>query len=240
MPHSPFHFKQFTIHQDKCTMKVGTDAVLLGAWTKAEDAKTILDIGTGTGIIAIMLAQKSNAQIDALDIDKRSCEQAACNAQQSPWKDRIKVLHASLQGFVRGMQQAPVIRYDLIVSNPPYFDDKYRSSIDALNKTKHNDTLAFDDLINGAVALLEQEGRFCLILPLKEGVIFIKKALRKGLHCSKMLKVRTKIEKQEKRLLMEFRKAPVQYSETEIVVQEENLAYTKEYIELTKDYYLAF
>src|ERR1035437_5524411 len=119
MNDSSFHFKQFTIHQEKSAMKVGTDAVLLGAWTDIDEAETVLDIGTGTGIIALMIAQKSNALIDAIEIEKNSCEQATENVTETKWKDSITIINISLQDYIKQCNK----QYDLIISNPPYFDD---------------------------------------------------------------------------------------------------------------------
>src|ERR1017187_8250144 len=115
MSNTTFAFKQFTIKQDKCAMKVGTDAVLLGAWVNSVNSKNILDIGTGTGVIAIMLAQKSDANIDAIDIDEKAVQQALQNVNSCPWKERINVHHTAFQNFSANQQK----KYDLIVSNPP-------------------------------------------------------------------------------------------------------------------------
>jgi tRNA1Val (adenine37-N6)-methyltransferase len=122
MSQTVFHFKHFTVHQERCAMKVGTDGVLLGAWTDPKNAERILDIGTGTGLIALMLAQKSTAFIDAIDIDENSCSQASENVNASRWKDRVNVHHCSLQLYILTSS----VKYDLIVSNPPYFVDAYK------------------------------------------------------------------------------------------------------------------
>lgn len=234
MNDSPFHFKQFVIQQDKCTMKVGTDAVLLGSWINVKNTNTILDIGTGTGIIAIMLAQKSNALIDAIDIDKISCEQAKYNVKSSPWTHRIHVSLVSLQNFQNNTNR----KYDLIVSNPPYFKDASKASGEARNKARHSDTLSFDELIKGVKLLLNHEGCFYVILPLIEGIAFRRKATEQGLYCTQLMKVKTKPEKEEKRLMMRFEFQRKDCEETQLTIQKENLSYTKEYIELTKEYYL--
>lgn len=234
MNDAPFHFKQFVIQQDKCTMKVGTDAVLLGSWIEARNTKTILDVGTGTGIIAIMLAQKSNALVDAIDIDKNSCEQAKHNVSFSPWANRIHVFHVSLQNFQNHTNR----KYDLIVSNPPYFKDASKASMEARNKARHSDTLSFDELIKGVKLLLNPTGCLYVILPLKEGIAFRKKAAEQGLYCIQLMKVKTKPEKEEKRLMMRFEFQRMDCEETQLIIQKENLSYTKEYIELTKEYYL--
>ncbi|MBL0096355.1 MAG: methyltransferase [Bacteroidetes bacterium] len=167
MPATVFHFKRFTINQDRCAMKVGTYGVLLGAWVTVPDAGKILDIGTGTGLIALMMAQKSNAFIDAIDIDLPSYEQAKENVLLSPWSDHVRVIHSALKDY------KPGYRYDLIVSNPPYFMDSYAATDEARNLARSaSASLSYDDLLNGVVRLLVNTGRFSVILPHKEGQIF--------------------------------------------------------------------
>jgi tRNA1Val (adenine37-N6)-methyltransferase len=235
MSDSSFHFKQFTIHQDKCAMKVGTDAVLLGAWVDPANASSILDIGTGTGVLALMMAQKSNSEVIGIDIDQASCEQAQENVLSSPWPSQIKIQHTSLQNFAEAEQE----KFDLVVSNPPYFIDASKPASESRENARHTDnSLSFDALIEGIQHLLSPQGRFCLILPLKEGSLFKEKAESKGLHCTNLLRVKTKMGKVEKRLLMEFQKGKKTLIESEIIIQEEDAKYTPEYIEFTKDFYL--
>lgn len=238
MPGSVFQFKQFKIKQDKCAMKVGTDAVLLGAWIKTGEAKHILDVGTGTGIIALMLAQKSNALIDAIDIDRNAVEQAQENVANSPFKENVSVFHKSLQSFSNEIKR----KYDLIVSNPPYFVDSSKAPDETRNFARHTDELSFDDLLDGVKKLLEPNGSFCLILPFKEGSVFIEKARHAGLFCNHITRVKTRKDKEEpKRLLFCFSFKEKEMMEDEIVIElNERHQYTPEYIELTKDYYLNF
>lgn len=235
MNDAPFRFKKFTINQDRCAMKVGTDGVLLGAWVHTNGAKKILDIGTGTGLIALMLAQKSTASIDAIDIDKDAYDQAKENVKNSEWKNRIHVYHSSLQHFANFSKN----KYDLIVSNPPFFADAYKAGTEARNIARHTDeTLSFNDLITGVKNLLQPDGKFCVILPFKEGNDFVEKAEADNLYIQKLTRVKTKTKKQEKRLMIEFGLQKSNPLEDDIVIQEEDLSFTKEYIELTKDYYL--
>lgn len=235
MSENAFHFKQFVILQDKCAMKVGTDAVLLGSWVQSDHEKTLLDIGTGTGVIAIMMAQKSSADIIAIDLDENAFLQATENVKSSPWSSRIKVLHASFQQFYAANSDT----FDLIVSNPPYFIDASKPIAEARIKARHtNNNLTFDELIAGVCKLLSPDGRFCLILPHKEGLIFKDKAIAMGLYCQEMMKVKTKVDKVEKRLMMQFGFKPGPMIEKELIVQENDLGYSLDYIEFTKDYYL--
>jgi tRNA1Val (adenine37-N6)-methyltransferase len=238
MSSEAFVFKQFTIHQDKCPMKVGTDAVLLGSWTNANRAKQILDIGTGTGILAIMLALKSTAKIDAIDIDLYAIEQAKKNVEQCKWHDRISVIHENFQDYVK---QTTVL-YDLIVSNPPYFIDSYKSPEEGRSIARHNDFLPFQDLIDGVSKTLSPDGKFHVILPTREAQIFNTMAEKSGLKLSGLLRVKTKSENGiEKRHLMKFEYNPTLYEERIISIEKDGRHnYHEDYIELTKDYYIHF
>ncbi len=238
MANQHFAFKQFIIRQEQCAMKVGTDAVLLGAWVKTNGAKRILDVGTGTGVIALMLAQRTEALIDGIDIEDLACAQAEENVRLSPWSEQVRILHHSLQGYC----EETTTRYDLIVSNPPYFLDSSKASGLERTTARHADLLPHVELIDSVICLLDRKGKFCVILPVKEAAIFRELAKEKGLHLSKLLRVRTRIDKEtEKRHLMQFEFSPSSFSEETIVIEkDERHSYTEEYKELTKDYYLAF
>lgn len=237
MSNQTFAFKQFKIVQDKCAMKVGTDAVLLGSWVNASNAKTILDIGTGTGIIALMLAQKSPARIDAIDIDLNAYIQATENVNDCNWKDRIEVHHISLQQFAKESDH----KYDLIVSNPPYFVDSSKASEESRTNARHTDQLPFKDLLDGVLKLLSPTGKFYVILPTKESELFKEAAEKNKLFLTKATRIITRTDKPEKRLLMRFEFIQRAFSEDSITIEkDERHSYTDEYKELTKDYYLAF
>lgn len=238
MPNAIFAFKQFTIKQDRCAMKVGTDAVLLGAWVTPNNPKKILDIGTGTGVIALMLAQKSNADIFALEIDKSSFDQAELNIRESIFKDKITVLNKSFQEF----SETAETKFDLIVTNPPYFVDSLKNSDSNRSGARHADTLPYKDLLIGVKKSLLPKGKFCLILPKKEAEKFRELAKENGLYLSKMLRVKTRLDKEEeKRQIMQFEFSPTEFSESTLVIEKnERMSYTEEYKELTKDYYLNF
>ena len=237
MPNQEFVFKQFKILQDKCAMKVGTDAVLLGAWVNSPNAKTILDIGTGTGIIALMLAQKIGAKIDAIDIDENAFTQAQENVKMCCWKERINVHHISLQQFAIENSSG----YDLIVSNPPYFVDSSKANEESRTNARHTDQLPYIDLMNGILKLLNPTGKFYVILPKKESESFCELAKENKLFLTKLTRVITRTDKPEKRLLMRFEFTPKTFSEDSIIIEEdERHSYTNEYKELTKEYYLNF
>lgn len=236
MPNDSFEFKKFKIRQDKSAMKVGTDAVLLGAWVIPNGSTNILDIGTGTGILALMLAQKSNANIVAIDIDKDSTEQAKINVAESIFSTQIQVEHTSFQDLA--LRQTK--KFDLIVSNPPFFVDSLKSNNDGRTIARHNDLLSFEDLLNGVKKLLADKGKFCLILPKNEAMQFRDLAKSKGLYLSKLMRIRTRSEKEtEKRHLMQFEFKETEFSESTLVIEEgPSRNYTEEYKEFTKDYYL--
>ncbi|MBL7920981.1 MAG: methyltransferase [Bacteroidia bacterium] len=219
-------------------MKVGTDAVLLGAWIYPNGSKTILDIGTGTGVISLMLAQKSEAKITAIDIDKESTEQAKLNVAESIYNQKVEVKNISIQNLAKESDQ----KFDMIVTNPPYFIDSYKGA--ELNRTiaRHADLLPFEELIDSVKKLLDTKGKFCLILPKNEAAIFRKLAEAKGLYLSKLLRIRTKPEKEsEKRHLMQFEFKETEFSESTLVIEEnESRNYTQAYKDFTKDYYLNF
>lgn len=218
-------------------MKVGTDGVLLGAWTEPKDAKRILDIGTGTGLIALMIAQKSEAMIDAIDIDENSCLQAFENFSASKWKDRVKIHHCSLQAYI--LRSA--VKYDLIVSNPPYFIDSYKAHDSSRNLARQADTaLSFDELILGVKAALKEDGRFCVILPCKEGAYFKSKAAIAGLYSNRITHIKTRSDKEEKRVIMEFAFHKDILIENELIIHNEELKFTEHYMNLTRDFYPAF
>lgn len=238
MPNDVFEFKKFKIKQDKCAMRVSTDAVLLGAWVIPNGSKSILDIGTGTGVIALMLAQRSEALITAIDIDKDSTEQALVNVEESIYKEKVRVVHTSFQDLVGSSSE----KFNLIVTNPPYFIDSLKSSSETRSTARHTDSLSFSDLIGGVKKLLDEKGKFCLILPTKEAGLFREMAQSKGLYLSKLLRIRTRMEKDsEKRHLMQFEFKESEYSESTLVIEaDSHRNYTQEYKDFTKEYYINF
>lgn len=234
---SSFQFKQFTIQQDKCAMKVGTDGVLLGAWAPLENNPySILDIGTGTGVIALMLAQRSSAeQIDALEIDGDAYEQAVDNFENSPWADRLFCYHAGLDEFM----DEPEDEYDLIVSNPPFYTEDYKSGEEQRDKARFNDSLPFEDLVEAAALLLSEEGILAVIIPNKEETRFLALARDYDLFPVKITRLKGTPDSEVKRSLLAFSRietATPYIDEMAIEISRHN--YTPEYITLTQDFYL--
>lgn len=220
-------------------MKIGTDGVLLGAWTPiSNNPYSILDIGTGTGVIALMLAQRSHAeQIDALEIDENAYEQSVDNFENSPWSDRIFCYHAGLDEFV----EEPEDEYDLIVSNPPFYTEDYKTDNEQRDLARFADAMPFDDLLEAADLLLSENGVFSVIIPFKEERSFLALAKEYELYPFKITRVKGTPTSETKRTLLAFsRKEILDFVIDELIIETARHAYTPEYIELTKDFYLKF
>lgn len=232
-----FYFKHFGVADSLSTMKVGTDAVLLGAIVEMEGADSILEIGTGCGVIALMLAQRSDAMIDAIDIDEGSVIQARENVEQSPWKSRIKVYHSSLQKFKKAENQ----QYDLIISNPPFFSRSLKSPNEKKNLSKHNDSLSFHELAEYSYTLMKPDASLWVILPARESEEFVEIAEYQKLFIHNNIKVFSKSQGCHYRNIIHLRKdAPLNKEKKSLFIKDENGSYTEEYKQLTKDFYLDF
>lgn len=230
-----FKFKQFTIWHDKCAMKVGTDGALLGAWAAPKKARTILDIGTGTGLIALMLAQRCTALIDAIDIDADACLQATENVARSPFGNRIRVHHAGLSGF----HPSEPSSYDLIVSNPPYFHQSLKCPDPKRNRARHSDSLSLEELFRESRRLLAPEGRLSLILPFDQLELVHQVSQLNGFHWITRTDVSPVVGSAPKRLLAEWGLQPVPHPlPTSLSLEYPDRRYTEAFIELERDYYL--
>ena len=234
----PFRFKHFSIHQDRCAMKIGTDGVLLGAWASlANEPFSILDIGTGTGVIALMLAQRSNAElIDALEIDEDAYEQAVENFENSEWGDRLFCYHAAFDEFVEEMQDEE--KYDLIISNPPFFSSEYSSGNEKRDQARFAGALPFEELLQGVATLLSKRGKFNVVLPKKEEADFLKMAKSEGLFPQRITNVRGNRDSEIKRVLLELEFSEVEVNPEELIIENARHEYTPEYVELVKNFYL--
>jgi tRNA1Val (adenine37-N6)-methyltransferase len=235
MANSYFQFKQFIVHQDRCAMKVGTDGVLLGAWTTIGEAQHILDIGTGTGLIALMLAQRSGAKIDAIEIDEAAARQASENVQLSPWNDRIRIIHTSLQEYTVFEKH-----YDLIVTNPPYFYNSLPATDFRRTIARHTHYLDFEMLIQAVKNLLTPDGRLAIILPTENFSSFASGAYKSGLFTIRETHVKPSPGKPVKRILAEFSFYDAAKEFSEFIIEEFGRhGYSEEYHLLTKDFYLS-
>jgi tRNA1Val (adenine37-N6)-methyltransferase len=232
MPNNYFQFKQFCIQQQFTAMKVGTDGVLLGAWTQCGSTKKILDIGTGTGLIAIMLAQRNQtAQITAIEIEKEACNEAKINCFNSPWANRMTVLNVSLQEFTPLAQ-----KYDLIVCNPPFFSQKAPN--EKRNLARHNQKLTFNELLDAVSELLTADGLLSVVIPSDLFELFDFLAMQKKLFIKRKTSIKPTFEKNTKRVLIEYSKIQSKIFENELVVEISRHVYTPQYIQLTEDFYL--
>lgn len=232
----PFKFKQFEVNQDQCAMKIGTDGVLLGAWATIENNPfAVLDIGAGTGIIGLMLAQRSHAEvIDALEIDELAYEQCVDNFEASPWGDRLFCYHADLAEFTEEIDD----KYDLIISNPPFYSEDFKTEDIQRDLARFSDAMPFEHLIDSVSKLLIENGIFCTIIPFKEEASFIDLASKVGLYANKICRVRGNATTELKRSLFEmsFRESEIKTSE--LVIEKARHEYTEDYKNLTKEFYL--
>lgn len=232
-----FQFKQFKIIQEKAAMKVGTDGALLGAWVNVENVETILDIGTGTGLIALMLAQRSPAKVLGIEIEKSAAEEAAVNVNNSRWNDRVSIQNISFQDFVETIDET----FDLIVSNPPFFSGGSKNEIKNKAIARHNHLLPFSVLISGVVKLLSKNGRLALVLPIVPAEEFIEISTSKGLFLNRITRVKPKATKESNRFLIEFSKENTGAVEDELIIYTDDSSdFTETYKKLTRDFYLKF
>ena len=231
-----FTFKKFSVNQDRCAMKIGTDGVLLGAWTPLiNNPFNVLDIGAGTGILSLMLAQRSNAeQIDAIEIDEDAYEQCVENFEASPWGDKLFCFHAGLDEFV----DEPEDEYDLIISNPPFYTDDYKSDNTSRDLARFEDALPFEELIEAAALLLSDNGIFSVIIPYKEEERFVSLCKELDLFPLKITRVKGTPTSEIKRSLLAFCRMEQTPLIDELVIEISRHNYTPEYIELTKEFYL--
>ncbi len=230
-----FYFKQFSVKDDRSTMKVGTDAVLLGIATDVSNARQILEVGTGCGVIALVLAQRSSAMIDALEIDAESILQAGENVASSPWKDRINIIHSPLQDYCSS------VKYDLIISNPPFFPGTYRSDKNKRNISRHNERLSFNDLISNTERLLADDGSLWVILPVRESLYFTAAAEGVGFHVHYILKIIPKTGKEPKRVVLQLKRQECPEIRLETLTHwSADGEFSEEYKRFTGEFYIDF
>ena len=236
MANNFFSFKYFTIWQDKSVFKVGTDGVLLGACADISTVGSILDIGSGTGLISIMLAQRCDAEITAIEPDYKSFMQTCENVSRCDWHNRIKVEHTNLQNFSPKQD-----KFDLIVTNPPYFSGSLKSPDPQKSAARHNDSLTTKEILEGVLKFLKDDGRLQLVMPYVEGNVFIAEAYRFGLYCNSILKIRPLPTAEIRRLILTFSRFQKKTAESFLTIEQgRRHEFTVEYINLTKDFYLKF
>lgn len=231
-----FRFKEFSIQQDRCAMKVGTDGVLLGAWTTVKHKpNAILDVGAGTGLIALQMAQRTTAEIiDAIELDENAFEQCVENFEASLWSDRLFCYHAAFQEFFEEVDET----YDIIISNPPFFKEGVPSRNPSRDTARQQSSLPFDNLLYGVSKLLSKTGHFAVILPFYLETEFNGIAKNNGLFPIRITRVRGNKSTEIKRSLIEFSLLSSHCEYNELVIELERNKYTNDYINLTKDFYL--
>jgi tRNA1Val (adenine37-N6)-methyltransferase len=238
MSNNYFSFKQFTVYHDQCAMKVGTDGVLLGSWTAPGNSSRILDVGSGSGLVSIMLAQRSAAIIDGVEIEKNACLQARKNATGSPWQNRINFYHDSIQHF----SESTSLRYNLIASNPPYFKNSLKPAARPRSMARHNTALDYGTLLACTSKLLLPGGRLSVIIPSDDQRLFAGLADFHRLQPSRLTWVRPAPGKAYSRCLMELTAAAgLICDENELIIRKDDMkTYSENYIQLTRDFYLGF
>lgn len=232
----PFKFKQFTVNQDQCAMKIGTDGVLLGAWASVnKNLFSVLDIGAGTGVLSLMTAQRSHAKtIEAVEIDADAFEQCSENFENSSWADRLFCYHASLLEFVEEVED----EYDLIICNPPFYSEDFKTDNKSRDLARFNDAMPFEHLIYAVANLLSESGIFSVVIPYKEETDFIELASKVGLFPNRLTRVRGNYASEIKRSLLEFSFKETHTDISELIIETSRHKYTEDYINLTKDFYL--
>ncbi|MEN7547328.1 methyltransferase [Rapidithrix thailandica] len=231
----PFRCKQFDVYQDRCGMKVGTDGMLLGAWAGVHQVQRILDVGTGTGLLSLMMAQRNVlANIDAVELDEHASQQAKENFLRSPWKERLHIHEGCYEQF------QTLHTYDLIVSNPPYFENSLKPELDQRKKARHTDSLSLESFLAKSLDLLKPEGRIQVILPVEQGERLIRLGKELGLCLIKRCKVCPGPDKPVFRYLLSLQKIPGTIEEEKLFIYQKGNQYSEKYIELTKGFYTIF
>jgi tRNA1Val (adenine37-N6)-methyltransferase len=237
MPNPFFNFKQFSVFQANTAMKVGTDGVLLGTWADCQLAERILDIGTGTGLVALMLAQRSQATIDAVELDESACSDTRLNFSSCPWNHRMKLYHTSIQNFSKDKKPT----YHLIVCNPPYFINSLKTPEKSRNLARHNDELPVDELFSCVAKLLLPGGDFSIIIPTNQLLEYELQANKVNLRMYHKTSIKPTPDAQPKRILVSFKFIPIDKCvEDDLIVEKYGRhQYSEEFIKLTRDFYLA-
>ncbi|TNE43580.1 MAG: methyltransferase domain-containing protein [Deltaproteobacteria bacterium] len=232
-----FTFQRFRVRHDRCAMKVGTDGVLLGAWVDASQASKVLDVGTGSGLIALMLAQRFPAEITAIDVDPPSVEQANENVTESPWKEQIEVQGIALADFALQTQET----FDHIVSNPPYFTRSLEAPDPRRHRARHNDTLTPQDLLAYSETLLQSQGLLSVIYPVEEADALVQLAIERGWFVARKCEVAPKPGKPVRRVLLTLSRAPTEEERSHMTLEtHERHVHSPEYADLTRDFYLRY
>ncbi len=234
----PFHFKQFSLYHHKSSMKVGTDAILLGVWADVNSSETVLDIGSGCGIISLLIACRSNAIVDAVEIDFASFEESTENFKNSDFSDRLSVAQTNFIDYVKTCKR----EYDLIISNPPFFSNNNFKPKDSQRKdARHTDALSFEKLCDGVSKILKAEGKFCVVIPRNERIKFLEVASLFNLHLQKQLSIHPKRNQAANRFNLQLGfDTPSEVQKENIYIRENDLTFTLQFVSLLKKYYIGW
>lgn len=231
----PFHFKSFSLRHHRSTMKVGTDAVLLGIWTDLTSVKSVLDVGAGCGIISLLLASRATLSVDAVELDADSFEEAKQNFQESPYSDRLRVIHSDFNDFVPPDDK----RYDLIISNPPFFINDLQSKDPKKSMARHTQSLTYERLLTGSLELLNPEGKISVVLPYRESRLFLSLAKSAGFFVEKQMLIFPMLGKEPNRINILLGRQPVEEQTEKFMIRDENGKFTSQYVDFVKDYYVS-
>lgn len=231
----PFHFKSFSLHHHWSTMKVGTDAVLLGIWTDLTTVKSVLDVGAGCGIISLLLACRAPLLVDAVELDADSFEEAKQNFLESPYADRLRIFHTDFNDFVPQVGE----KYDLIISNPPFFINDLHSTDPRKRMARHTQTLTYERLLKGALELMNPEGKISVVLPYRESRLFLSLAKQAGLFVEKQMLIFPMLGKEPNRINILLGQQPVEEQTEKFMIRDENGKFTSQYVDFVKDYYVS-
>jgi len=231
----PFHFKTFSLHHHRSTMKVGTDAVLLGIWTELSGTQKVLDVGAGSGILSLLLAARADLKIDAIELDEASSREAAENFAAADFRTEFHVIHSDFNTFSEASEK----KYDLIISNPPFFINDQKSEKQSKRQARHTDTLTYEQLIDGAMRLLNAEGKISVVLPYRESRIFVQHAKASGLFLQKQMIIFPKPCMEPNRINLLFSKTDHTLITEKFIIRNEDGSFTQQYRNFVGDYYLS-
>jgi len=231
----PFHFQTFSLHHHRSTMKVGTDAVLLGIWTELSGIKSVLDVGAGCGIISLILASRSPVVVDAVELDNDSFEEASQNFAESPFSNRLSIFHADFNHFVSTENK----KYDLIVSNPPFFINDFQSKNPRKSLARHTQSLTYEQLVNGAQKLLNLNGKIAVVLPYRESRFFLQAAQIAGFFVEKKMLIFPVVGREPNRMNLLLSRKPVDLQTEKFTIRDGDGKFTNQYVEFVRDYYIS-